>query len=80
MVLKPKQTQWRRSRSCEIVVCGYRRSSQRLEALPAEYKEQSPIAETGLAEGVTGKLSVESVEFIPGVKSNGVMITLTEPF
>jgi hypothetical protein len=31
-------------------------------------------------EGVIGKLSVESTEFIPGVKSNRVMITITKPF
>lgn len=66
----------------EIVVCAQRtpKDGQRLLSLPSGFDEKPLVAETGLLGDVTGKVSVESVEFPGGVKSNRVMFTIKTPF
>ncbi|MCJ8155812.1 hypothetical protein [Sphingomonas sp. LaA6.9] len=66
----------------EIVVCAQRgpKDGQRLPSLPSGFDEKPLVAETGLLGDITGKVSVETVEFPGGVESNRVMFTIKTPF
>ncbi|WP_165799582.1 hypothetical protein [Sphingomonas oleivorans] len=69
--------------SREIVVCGSRGDDERyrLQPLPSGDFEAKPIiARTGVIDGVTGDMHVESKTLGPGVVSNRMMIRLTKSF